>query len=262
MPNETVDRYQVRSVARAMEMLELVARAGDAGLSLTELSHGVGLAKSSTIAAARTLAHYGLLRIDDPGPRYRLGLALLRYGDLVAQQTSLAQSALPLLHALTEQTGLTARLATNDQGFPVFVERVDGRGAVRFHTPLGQRELPHATAAGKAILAHLEPEDLERVLEQSPLVPRTSSTIIRRDALDEELERVRLMGFGVDDEEESDGIICVGAPVFDHQGQCVGAVSLTGLKADVSEGEVGRLGANVRDCADQLSRLLSGGRPA
>jgi IclR family transcriptional regulator, acetate operon repressor len=263
MPNEVVvDRYQVQSVARAMEILELVASSGESGLSLTEISHGVGMAKSSTIAAARTLAKFGLLQIDDPGPRYRLGMALLRYGDLVAQQTSLGKSALPLLHELTEATGLTARLATNDHGYPVFVERVDGRGAVRFHTPLGQRELPHATAAGKVILAHSPLTDATRVIDEAGLPRHTANTIIDRAELAHELERVRLVGFGVDNEEESDGIICVGAPVFDHAGACVGAISLTGLKVDIPEGDVGRLGNLVRETADRLTAALSGGRGA
>lgn len=262
MPNaSTVDRYQVRSVARALEILELVASAGENGLSLTEISQGVGMAKSSTIAAARTLATFGFLQIDDPGPRYRLGLALLRYGDLVARQTSLGKSALPLLHHLTEATGLTARLATSDDGYPVFVERVDGRGSVRFHTPLGQRELPHATAAGKVILAHLSSADALRVITESGLARHTANTITDRSELLHELERVRLMGFGVDNEEESEGIICVGAPVFDHAGACVGAISLTGLKVDIPEGDVGRLGNVVRETADRLTTLLNGGRP-
>ncbi len=261
MPNDTVvDRYQVQSVARALEILELVASAGENGLSLTEISHGVGMAKSSTIAAARTLAKFGFLQIDDPGPRYRLGLALLRYGDLVAQQTSLGKSALPLLHHLTESTGLTARLATNDNGYPVFVERVDGRGSVRFHTPLGQRELPHATAAGKVILAHLGGGGAQRVIDESGLPRHTANTITERADLLHELDMVRLVGFGVDNEEESEGIICVGAPVFDHAGAVVGAISLTGLKVDIPEGDVGRLGNLVRETADRLTTVLSGGR--
>jgi len=261
MPNDTVvDRYQVQSVARALEILELVASAGENGLSLTEISHGVGMAKSSTIAAARTLAKFGFLQIDDPGPRYRLGLALLRYGDLVAQQTSLGKSALPLLHHLTESTGLTARLATNDNGYPVFVERVDGRGSVRFHTPLGQRELPHATAAGKVILAHLGGGGAQRVIDESGLPLHTANTITERADLLHELDMVRLVGFGVDNEEESEGIICVGAPVFDHAGAVVGAISLTGLKVDIPEGDVGRLGNLVRETADRLTTVLSGGR--
>ena len=80
MPNlETTDRYQVRSVARALEMLEAVGESGEAGLTLTEMAQRLDMAKSSTMAAARTLASFGFLRIETPGPRYHLGLALLRY---------------------------------------------------------------------------------------------------------------------------------------------------------------------------------------
>jgi DNA-binding IclR family transcriptional regulator len=258
MPNPTEDRYQVRSVARALAILELVAEAGEDGLSLTEISHGVGMAKSSSIAAARTLARHGLLSIDETGPRYRLGLALLRYGDLVAQQTSLGKRALPLLHQLTEETGLTARLATNDDGHPVFVERVDGRGSVRFHTPLGQREHPHATAAGKVILAYSSDAERARVVDGAGLGRLTARTITTPEALAEELARVRLVGYAVDNEEEAEGIMCVGAPVFDHAGACVGAISLTGLSVDLAEGDVGRLGARVRQSADRLTADLAG----
>jgi IclR family acetate operon transcriptional repressor len=256
----TSEDYPVKSVGRALEMLEAVASAGEGGLSLTELAHEVKLAKSSTSSAARTLARFGLLHIEQPGPRYHLGFALLRYGDLVSQHTSLSKIALPLLHELTEQTGLTARLAMNDDGYPVFIERVDGRGAVRFHATLGQRESPHATGAGKVILAQLDAESIARVLSEAGLPRHTASTITSVEDFYQELDRVRLVGFGVDNEEESEGIVCVGAPIFDHQRHCAGAISLTGLKADMSDGDVGRLGALVRDYAERITRILSGGR--
>lgn len=261
MPNDaTLEDYPVKSVGRALEMLEAVAAAGDGGLSLTELAQRVGMAKSSTSSAARTLARFGFLHVENPGPRYHLGFALLRYGDLVSQHTSLSKIALPLLHELTEQTGLTARLAMNDDGYPVFIERVDGRGSVRFHATLGQRESPHATGAGKVILAQLSDRVVERVLRESGMPRHTSSTITTEEDFHAELDRVRLMGFGVDNEEESEGIVCVGAPIFDHQRHCVGAISLTGLKADMGDGEVGRLGALVRQYAERVTAILSGGR--
>jgi IclR family acetate operon transcriptional repressor len=184
MPNlQTPDRYQVRSVVRALEMLEAVGESGESGLTLTEMAQRLEMAKSSTMAAARTLASYGFLRIESPGPRYHLGLALLRYGDLVAQMTSLGKIALPLLHELTEETGLTSRLAINEEGYPVFVERVDGKGAVRFHTPLGQRESPHSTGAGKAILAQLADEQVLRIVKPEGLVAHTANTLTTVDAV-------------------------------------------------------------------------------
>jgi IclR family acetate operon transcriptional repressor len=257
MPNlETSDRYQVRSVARALEMLEAVGESGESGLTLTEMALRLEMAKSSTMAAARTLASFGFLRIESPGPRYHLGLALLRYGDLVAQMTSLGKIALPLLHELTEETGLTSRLAINEEGYPVFVERVDGKGSVRFYTPLGQRESPHSTGAGKAILAQLAEEEVLRIVRPEELVAHTSNSLTTVDAVLSELKHVRLIGYAIDNEEEAEGIICVGAPIFDFNGRCAGAVSVTGLKVDITQRVIGPLCTTVLTYAERISALI------
>jgi IclR family acetate operon transcriptional repressor len=257
MPNlDTSDRYQVRSVARALEMLEAVGESGESGLTLTEMALRLEMAKSSTMAAARTLASFGFLRIESPGPRYHLGLALLRYGDLVAQMTSLGKIALPLLHELTEETGLTSRLAINEEGYPVFVERVDGKGSVRFHTPLGHRESPHSTGAGKAILAQLDEEEVLRIVRPEGLVAHTSNSLTTVDAVLSELKHVQLVGYAIDNEEEAEGIICVGAPIFDFNGRCAGAVSVTGLKVDITQRVIGPLCTTVLTYAERISALI------
>ncbi len=56
---------------------------------------------------------------------------------------------------MVRDTGLTCRAAVATEGFPVFVARVDAHGAIRFSAPLGVREMPHTSSAGKAILANL-----------------------------------------------------------------------------------------------------------
>ena len=165
-----------------------------------------------------------------------------------------------LFHESKAQLHARNTLTEGHDGYPVFIERVDGRGAVRFHATLGQRESPHATGAGKVILAQLDDVDVQRVLNEAGLPRHTPSTITSIEEFHQELDRVRLVGFGVDNEEESEGIVCVGAPIFDHQHHCAGAISLTGLKADMGDGDVGRLGALVRDYAERVTKILSGGR--
>jgi IclR family transcriptional regulator, acetate operon repressor len=257
----TDSRYQVQSVARAAHLLNEIADHGAGGLSVTEIADRLGVAKSTALSLARTLAAAGLLRNVDPGPRYVLGLNLLRLGDLVGQQTSIAELALPTLRDLSSITGMTARLATNQSGYPVFLERIDGEGSIRFHAPLGQREQPHATAAGKAILAYLSEDDVRRVLGEAGMPRYTPKTLTDVETLLGELERVRSEGYALDDEEEAEGVFCVGAAVFDHQGVCVGALSVTGLKVDVPLREVRQLGLTVRDHADRVTSMLGGLRP-
>ena len=262
MPNNTPQdkRYEVQSVARAATLLELVANAGSSGLGVTEIAGHLKVAKSTALSLARTLSAAGLLRAVDPGPRYVLGLNLLRLGDLVGQQTSIGELGLPALRDLSSVTGFTARLAMNEDGYPVFLERIDGEGSIRFHAPLGQREEPHATAAGKAILAQMSEGDVRDLIADAGMAFHTSKTLTDITALLEDLERVRVEGYATDDEEEAEGVFCVGSPFFDHQGSCVGALSITGLKVDVPLREVQRLGGIVKEHAERITRLLGGSR--
>jgi len=254
------DRYRVQSVARAATLLEFVADAGAPGLGVTEMAHQLGVAKSTALALARTLAAAGLLRPLEVGARYGLGLNLLRLGDLVGQQTSIGELGLPTLRELSSATGMTARLAMNEHGYPVFLERVDGGGSIRFHAPLGQREAPHCTAAGKAILAQMNNDEIRALITEAGMRVHTPKTLRTLDELLDDLERVRREGFAVDDEEEAEGVFCTGAAFFDHQGRCAGALSITGLKVDVPLREVQRLGLVVKEHAARISVILGGVR--
>jgi IclR family acetate operon transcriptional repressor len=176
----------------------------------------------------------------------------------VGQQTSITELGLPTLRALSDVTGLTARLAMNENGYPVFLERIDGEGSIRFHAPLGQREEPHATAAGKAILAEMDEQEVRALIAETGMAVHTSKTLTDVSALLADLERVRVEGYATDDEEEAEGVFCVGAAFFDHQGRCAGALSITGLKVDVPLREVQRLGGLVKEHADRMTFLLGG----
>ncbi len=157
---------------------------------------------------------------------------------------------------------MTARAAVNDGGYPVFIDRVDGPGTVRFHTPLGQREVPHASAAGKAILAAMDEAAVRQVCAGTGLRPRTTHTITDVGTLLDNLAAVRSDGFAVDDEEDAEGIFCVGAAFFGHDGGCGGAVSVTGIKGDLPAWRVKELGQAVRRGADRVSESLGGSRYA
>jgi IclR family acetate operon transcriptional repressor len=252
--------YTVRSVARALRLLDVVATAPQEGLSLSHLARRLGASKSATLALARTLTRHGLLRDTRPGPRYTLGTALIRLGDITRTQMQLGDLCRPVLVDLAESTKMTSRVAICDQGHPVFIERVDGPGSVRFHTPLGQREVPHASAAGKAMLATMTQSQVRAICEESGLQQRTAHTITDIDSLLANLATVSDQGYAVDDEEDAEGIFCVGAAFFRHDGSCAGAVSVTGIKGDLPAWRMHELGLSVRRAADQVSEMLGGAK--
>jgi IclR family transcriptional regulator, acetate operon repressor len=262
LSNEVAGRYTVRSVARAMRLVQIVADGPAEGLPLSELARALGTSKSTALSLARTLTAFGMLRDGQPGPRYTLGTGLIRLGDIARGQLPLGDVCRPLLTELSDLTKMTSRLAICDDGFPVFIERVDGPGSVRFHTPLGQRELPHSSAAGKAILATMTGEQVREVCGQAGLTRRTSHTITDLASLRENLALVRSNGFALDDEEDAEGIFCLGAAFFGHDGTVAGAVSVTGIKGDLPAWRVNELGQAVRRAADRVSEILGGPRNA
>lgn len=253
-------RYLVGSVARALRLVGLVADAPD-GMAVSEIARALGISKSTAHALARTLVAGGYLRTVEPGPRYRLGLELVRLGEASGRSIQLGSLCRPVLRELSLATGLTTRAAIADDGYPVFVERVESPGVIRFHTALGVRELPHSSAAGKAILADLPAAVTERVAAETSLPERTPNTICSLPALQAELERVRERGFAVDAEEDAMGVMCVAAAFHDHAGRLAGAISATGIARDIEARGVGVLGAEVRAAAAQVTKLL-GGAPA
>lgn len=251
-------RDRVRSVARALELVEVVARGAREGSSLSELAKAIGASKSTTLALARTLVSYGFLSDVKPGPRYCLGMKLVRLGDLAGQQLPLGELIRPVLGELSEETKMTARVAINDGGYPIFIERVDGPGSVRFYTPLGQREVPYASAAGKAILSTLPEDDVRKLCDEAGLEPRTSHTITDVATLIDNLSVASRRGYAIDDEEDADGILCVAAPFFDHAQRCAGALSVTGIKGDLPAWRVDEIGRVVRSYSEEMTALLRG----
>ena len=253
-------RYRLRSVERALDALELLAAAGPGGMTLTELAARLAVAKSSAFALMHTLAARGYAaesgsRLDR---RYRLGMSLAMLGDAAEAQSPLVTMAMPVLQAVTDATGLTSRLVVPDGPYAVAVARVDAPGTVRFASYLGAREYLHCTSAGKALLAALPPDQARVLAAEVGLPPRTPRTITDPDALSRDLEVSAARGYAIDDEEDCEGVFCVGAAVYDRSGDCVAALSGTGLKLNRPTWRVDELGVAIRDAADQLTLALGG----
>ncbi|WP_166459796.1 IclR family transcriptional regulator [Amycolatopsis pithecellobii] len=253
-------KYVVQSVARCLRLLELLGTHTADGLSVTEAARLLGGSKSATFALLQTLIVDDFVVEVSPGPRYRLGPAILRLADSHVRSLPLIEAVRPVMRALTTETGWTSRLAVFEHGHAVFMDRVDAGGTIRFFTPLGRRELPHRSSAGKAMLATLPETQVRAIIAETGLPQRTRQTITNLDALMEDLALIRVRGFAVDDEEDDEGVLCVGAAFADRDGTCAAAVSITGLKSGVPAWRIQELGRLVRAHADRMAEVI-GGQP-
>lgn len=254
------DRYRVRSVERALDLLELLGAAGPDGETVSELARRAGISKATAFATLQTLLAHGFVADREVGAsrRYRLGMELARLGDRAASQTSIADVAIPVLRTLTDATGRPSRLAVLDDGAAIVIGRVDAPGIVQFRAHLGRREHAHTSGVGKALLATLPEDQVRAIAVRTKLPRRTARSITTLEALIADLARVRARGWSVDDEEDADGVLCVGSSVHGLGGGCVGAISVTGLKLDLGQREIAGLGEQVRAAADRISTLLGG----
>jgi len=220
---ERSERQSIQSVDRAITLLEAIAEAGGES-TLTELSRRTRLNISTCHHLLSTLVARGYVAKVPVRRSYALG-ARIHYLCNASLQVDLPARAAPFIERINEKTGETVHLAVLQGDAMMKIAKRESRHPVRVDTgTLGKSDAPHATASGKAMLAWLPEDDMRRVLSSG--LPRfTAKTITEWPALIEALRHVRRNGYAMDDEEYQPGVICVGAPIRDHNGAVVGAIS-------------------------------------
>jgi IclR family transcriptional regulator, acetate operon repressor len=197
----------------------------------------------------------GFLERDGGTGRYRVSMRLAAIGELARQATSLQQAALPALRLLTAATGETSNLVLLADGEGTNVEAVESPRPIMRLGAVGRRFPLHASAAGKALLAWRPEADI-RALVPSPLTRHTGTTITTMAALLVELSEVRDKGYAVNWREFEEELVGIGAPVRDHRGMVVAAVSISAPAFRVSREDVPGLGHQVAAGAGALSGTL------
>jgi DNA-binding IclR family transcriptional regulator len=250
------DSSPATAVERALNILEAAANRRD-GLTNSEISHKLGIPKSSASYILRTLERRGYLRRDVENGRYRLGLKILSLGGDARANLDLAEVALPFMQALQERIHLTIHLAVLDQGEAVYIEKVEAPGFFKVNTWVGRRMFLHSTSVGKCLLAWLPKPEVETLLRQQGMKKRTPKTISSLPKLLADLERVRDQGHAIDDEENSLGARCVGAPIFDAMGTVTASLGVSGTLTQMDEANLPRIMDALKETARRISRQVS-----
>ena len=247
------------AVDRTIFILEAVA-ARSAGMSNAEISRKLDIPKSSASYILRALEKHGYLRRDGDG-RYRLGLKVLNLGRGALSAVDVREVALPMMRSLVEHVHITSHLAILDGTQAVYVERVESPGFIKMDTWVGRRMEIYSTSVGKALVSHLPEEKVLAILRDRGMKKRTPTTITNPTRFLRELESVREKGYAFDDEENSPGVRCVAAPVFNAAGEVEAALNITGTTQQVNKETLPRIIDTVKETARRISIQL-GYRPA
>ena len=244
----------VRTVHRAVEILELLASRGPLGVS--EISRALDLPKSSAHNILETLSDKNVLEKDTERNTYVLGSKLVELGNRAQENLEIQRVAQPFIARLNRDLDETVHLTILDHDEVLYLDCLESRKRLRTYSVIGVRAPLHCTAVGKAIMAHLDAGTVDRIIRTQGLAAFTSGTITTRTALDEELERTRKRGYAVDNMEHEEHLRCVGAPIRDYNGRAFAAISVSGPSQRITARAVPEIARKVVETAEAVSKRL------
>jgi DNA-binding IclR family transcriptional regulator len=225
-PASTPGRYTVDAAAKALELLNAFSFR-ERRLSLSDLCARTGIPRATTFRLLSTLEQSGF--VAKVGVEYQLGIRCFVLGHVAAADLDLREKAHPHLVALRDVTRETTHVAILHNWQVVYLERVPSPQPVGFmRSRAGASSPAYCTALGKAILAFRPEEEVTAWAANERFVAHTRTTITSAKRLVKELRLTRERGFAVDEQEGEVGVRCVAAPIRNHRGDVVAAVSVAG----------------------------------
>jgi len=241
-----------QALSKGLSLLTLIADAPHP-LSFGELGRYAGLPKSTLHRILQTLIDYRLVRLDEASQTYRLGLRLFEMAHQVWSEFDLRSAAESELLRLRELAQETTRLGVLDGHEVLIIDQRDHIQGMRLANGVGSRLPAMASAMGKALMAYRPPEELRRYLAGTRLKPLTPHSILDPESMQRELDLIKARGYAVAMEESSLGISGVAAPILDHRGESIGAVSITGPAFRMPLERLHALGRDVIEAARRIS---------
>ncbi len=203
-PNKRPGRT-IRSVQIAFNIIDLLQE--EAGIGVTRIADELGHSKSTVHSHLRTLEERRIIVREGDG--YRLGLRFLNVASHVRDQIGNFDIVQKEVDSLAEETGEIVQFGVEEYGMVSYLHKAQGEHAVETLSRVGTQQPMYSTSLGKTILAYLPPERIEEIAAAMEYEPKTANTITGPEELFEELETIREQGYGIDDEENINGLRCV-----------------------------------------------------
>lgn len=248
------ENYKVPNLEKGIAVLEYLSLHG--GKTLQDIKSDLDISQTTAYRILNTLVRLNYLIYNEDEKRYRLSRKLLTLGYRSLNEHNLLETVLPRLRELRDQVKETACFGVlgNEKG--IFIEQAQGHHTFRFVLSPGKSFDLHCSAPGKAIMAYLPNTVRDRYLSYMEFTRYNVRTITTKEVYLKELEKVRNLGYALDNEEELTGVICVGAPIFNYTGYPCGAIWISGPKDRLSKEVVRSTAKCIMAVTEQISAEL------
>lgn len=241
-----------QALSRGLSLLDIVADAPQPP-RFSDIVAAAGLPKGTVHRMLGALIEARLLQFDERSQTYRLGLRLFEMAHRVWNSFDLRGAAEPELERLRDLAGEAVRLAVLDGREILYIDQREALRTVRLANGVGGRAAAHATSAGKAIMAALDPAMRHRVLQTLDLERHTPNTITDGEALARELDLTKARGYAISVEEQSEGVNSVAAAILDHRARPLGAVCILGPAFRLPADRLHAMGRDAMEAARRVS---------
>jgi IclR family transcriptional regulator, acetate operon repressor len=251
-------RGRVRAVKRALSLLERLALSARP-LKLSELAQLEGLPPPTCLRLLTTMQERGFVRFDSRTSTWTVGATTLYVGANFAATRHIVRSTEPVARQLSRERGVIVNLGVLDTHDVTVLYRVTlGKPT---SAPAPQRIPAHCSAIGKAVLSGLPPVEAHALVAGAHLMRVTRNSIVNPHLLFDHLERAQQTGYAIDNEENTDGLRCVAAPIFDEYHRPVAAISIAAPIDALQPDRVASYGRELMSAADRIMGSFGGRRP-
>jgi len=250
----------VRAVERALDILSCFNR-NESVLSLTRIAERVSMPKSTVHRLLATLEHKRFIHRNETTGMYQLGFRFIEMASLVHQDLDIQQWAQPYLQRLCAECGETVDLAVLDGAQVVYLQVVETPQHVKLAVAVGQRLPAFCTASGKAFLAYLPDDQVDKILGEG-LTQYTEYTPVSHAEVYEGLRMTRERGFAISEQEYERDTHAVAAPILDANACPIAAIAIAGPSYRLPRERLLMLGQSVRTTTDVIAREMGLATPS
>lgn len=243
-----------RTTQRTVEILKLISKTPE-GATLDDICQKLDLPKTSAYDIVTTLGEMGMVNVTrGQKQNYTIGLMSYRIGVNYTNNLDFIGIIEPVLKAFSKEVGKTVFFGIPSDHHVVYICKFEPENPIITTATVGSKNPMYCTSLGKVILAYSDEEDADQIISRIRFTRYTERTIENREGLLAELEQVRERGYAFDAREMEEHMQCVGAPVFDRDGNVLGAISISSLYKPSEDYEA--LGTLVSKKGMEVSRLL------
>jgi DNA-binding IclR family transcriptional regulator len=249
--------YIIPNLDRALRVMELLSNYPD-GLTMSEIAEALKIPKNSAFRITATMEYRGFLERIPSTKAFSLTNKMTTISHATLAEKSLVDCAWDAMQSLRDECMETVLFGTLIGHEGAILEQAPAKHNFKFTVDIGTRFSLHTAAPGKAMLAFMNDNDVKQIVSKIKFEKFTDKTITSAEEYMENLKKVRTCGYGVDCDEEREGMRCLSVAVFNEKKYPLAAIWITGPSSRLPLRDFPKFGMQLKKAAESISKRLGG----